>query len=106
MLEKLGLKNIRTLSSGREALLSLEKEPADLILTDLWMPEMSGSELALKLREDVRFSAIPIISVTADVELQERHDSALFTGILLKPVTMEKVRSLLLTLFPSSSGAN
>lgn len=38
-------------SGGREGLLVLEKEPIDMMITDMRMPEMDGHELLLNVRE-------------------------------------------------------
>lgn len=50
---------------GLEALVLLENESVDLILTDIEMPNMDGLELTRKLRKDNRFRSIPIIAVTS-----------------------------------------
>ncbi len=48
---------------GREALERLEDGRADLVLTDLQMPEMSGLELVEAVRE--RYAQIPVVLMTA-----------------------------------------
>lgn len=53
-------------NSGSAALYFLEKEPVDLILMDIEMPEMSGKEVASKIKENPKWSKIPIIFLTAD----------------------------------------
>ncbi|MBK8793768.1 MAG: response regulator [Holophaga sp.] len=55
-------------TSGPVALeLALQERP-DLILLDVVMPEMSGHEVCLKLKEDPRTSHIPVIFVTGENE--------------------------------------
>ncbi|MBE5874210.1 MAG: diguanylate cyclase [Lachnospiraceae bacterium] len=53
-------------NSGSAALYFLENEPVDLILMDIEMPEMSGKEVASKIKENPIWSKIPIIFLTAD----------------------------------------
>lgn len=53
-------------NSGSAALYFLENEPVDLILMDIEMPEMSGKEVASKIKENPKWSKIPIIFLTAD----------------------------------------
>ena len=48
--------------NGREGLVCLERENFDLIITDLKMPELSGSELLQKMREEK--IEIPVIVLT------------------------------------------
>ena len=92
---KAGIENIETALSGKEALTMLEKQSFDLVLTDMWMPEMTGAVLAEKIRSDKRFRNIPILAVTADVEAKDNFPLENFNGVLLKPVTIEKVHKMM-----------
>ena len=76
-------------SSGSEALSKLNDAAPDLVLTDMWMPGMSGDELARNIRKVPEFQNAVIMAVTADVENQNNFDMSVFDGILLKPVTKE-----------------
>lgn len=55
-----------TANSGKEAMDFLEKETVDLILMDIEMPEMSGKEVAGKIKEHDEWPSMPIIFLTAD----------------------------------------
>lgn len=57
-------------SSAQEALriLNAAVHPVDVIVTDLNMPRMDGFELIRRVREDRRYSSIPIIVVSADTD--------------------------------------
>lgn len=57
--------NVRTAGNGVEALALLEDEHPDVVILDLMMPEMDGFELAERMRDDLRWTNIPIIVVTA-----------------------------------------
>ena len=59
------------------------------------MPEMNGAALAGKIRADRRFQEMPILAVTADVEARDNFPLEFFNGVLLKPVTLEKIRKML-----------
>lgn len=52
-------------NAGREALAAVRRARPDLILLDLMLPEISGLELAQRLRADPGTASIPIIMVTA-----------------------------------------
>ncbi|HEX5658385.1 MAG TPA: response regulator [Polyangiales bacterium] len=54
-------------ANGNEALSSLRTQALpDLILLDLWTPEMDGWEFRLEQKRDPRLAAIPVIAVSAD----------------------------------------
>ncbi len=56
---------VDTVHDGLTALRRIRAQPPDLILLDLMLPHMSGTELANELRRDERLARIPIIMVTA-----------------------------------------
>ncbi|MCX4188989.1 response regulator [Methylophaga sp. OBS3] len=51
--------------SGQDALDLVAKEPPDLILLDIMMPEMTGLEVCKRLKADPNYAHIPVIFVTA-----------------------------------------
>ena len=96
MLSKIGVTNVEMVDDGREALEALnDGADFDLVLTDLWMPEMDGSELVRAIRADAKFADLPVYLVTAAVEARNQVESDGFTGILLKPVSLDKLKALL-----------
>ena len=95
MLAKIGVEKIATAENGREALAMLKDgSEFDLVFSDLWMPEMDGRELVRAIRADAKLSRLPVYLVTADVEARIQSESDGFTGVLLKPITLEKLGSL------------
>jgi CheY-like chemotaxis protein len=54
---------VESATNGLEALKILERVLPDLIVTDMQMPEMSGSELITALKNKPQTAAIPIIIV-------------------------------------------
>jgi CheY-like chemotaxis protein/anti-sigma regulatory factor (Ser/Thr protein kinase) len=50
-------------SNGREALEAIDRQPPDVVLTDLLMPEMDGLELVQTIRS--RYPLVPVILMTA-----------------------------------------
>ncbi len=57
--------NIATANNGRLALEQVKAEKPDLVLLDVMMPDMSGFEVAQKMRETPEMVDIPIIFLTA-----------------------------------------
>lgn len=74
----------------------------DIILTDLWMPEMNGDVLAKKIRELPGYTKRPIFVVTADVSNPTGFDMSVFTGVLLKPIDDARLQELLASAASSS----
>ena len=87
-----------TATSGAEALEKLMAFEPTLILTDMWMPGMSGIELAFQIRQNRKYENTPIFAVTADMEAEGRLPVGVFTGIIFKPVSHEKLLGLLRTI--------
>lgn len=96
MLEKSGVSDIAMAGNGKEALDILKKDGNfDLVLSDLWMPEMDGCALVHAIRADEKLTRLPVYLVTADIEARKQEGVDDFTGIFLKPITLDR----LLTLF-------
>lgn len=53
---------------GKQALEILNREPVDLILLDVLMPELDGFEICQHIKNDPRLALIPIIFLTARAE--------------------------------------
>jgi len=62
VVEKVGMKTCFA-GHGKEALAVIVREPPDVVLTDLLMPEMDGLELVERIKQD--YPAIPVILMTA-----------------------------------------
>ena len=60
--------DIIAVQSGREAFEVLETKKPDLILLDVYMPEMDGHEVIKKLKKNPEYEDIPVVFLTSDVE--------------------------------------
>jgi two-component system alkaline phosphatase synthesis response regulator PhoP len=58
--------------TGDEALASVRRNPADLVILDVMLPGLSGLEVCRALRADKTTAAIPIIMLTARAEESDR----------------------------------
>jgi DNA-binding response OmpR family regulator len=58
----------RRAEDGNRALAEAYRQPPDLIILDRMLPNLSGEEVALRLKRDTRTAAIPIIMLTAKSE--------------------------------------
>ena len=90
----IGCKDVRFAENGSAALAAMDEWLPDIVLTDMWMPKMDGTTLAQEMRKDRRLVRIPIVAVTADVDVDATYDMQLFAEIISKPVTREKLLKL------------
>ena len=51
--------------AGEEALSAARRRPPDLVLLDLMLPDMSGTEVCRQLKSDARTRSVPVVMVTA-----------------------------------------
>lgn len=56
---------VLTATSGPEGLGRAWNEAPDLVLMDVQMPGMSGTEAMRRLKDDVRSASLPVVAVTA-----------------------------------------
>lgn len=83
--------NTTEAGSGDDALSKIASVKPDLVLSDMWMPGLTGEQLARKIREIPEFANVVILAVTADIESKNNFDMSVFDGILLKPVTKDSL---------------
>jgi phosphate regulon transcriptional regulator PhoB len=63
---------VHTATDGRQALEVARRNPPDLIILDLMLPVMGGTEVARELRQGEKTRAIPILMLTARGEEVDR----------------------------------
>ncbi|MDO5565378.1 MAG: ATP-binding protein, partial [Planctomycetia bacterium] len=80
----------KTAASGKEALEILKQEAFDIVLTDLVMPEMNGSELAKVIRFMPEYASIRVAAVTGERD-KAVCDRELFDQIIEKPISMDEL---------------
>ncbi len=93
-LGNLKIKDVRFAENGKQAVDVMKSWKPDLVLTDMWMPEMDGTQLAETMHADRKLADIPVVAVTADVDVGSTYDMSLFAKIISKPVTAAKLKAL------------
>jgi signal transduction histidine kinase len=86
---------VRPVTNGRQALLAVERDPPDLILLDINMPDMNGYEVCARLKQDEKLKDVPVIFLTAlsDVADKIRAFEAGGVDYITKPFRMEEVQA-------------
>jgi CheY-like chemotaxis protein len=91
---------------GQQALNAVEKAPYDLILMDIQMPNVNGTEAARLIREKLGATSPIIFALTADAlegDKQKFLDLD-FDGYLSKPLQIQTLQETLMTI-KSSAGS-
>merc|ERR1712176_141280 len=95
MLKKIGLVNFSMVASGQAALKELYKERYDVVITDLQMPGMSGTELTEAIHgiDDEFFRTPVVVGLTADTSLEtvERCKASGMKDVIHKPITVDEL---------------
>ena len=81
---------------GKEALAKLAGSKADMVITDLNMPNMNGIELIKALRANPAYKFVPIILLTTESQDSKKQEgkAAGATGWIVKPFKPEQLLSV------------
>lgn len=92
-------------ANGQEGLRLAREHCPDLILLDLTMPVMNGTEMVRRLKQDPSTAGIPVVAVTGHCLSRESLEEQGFCGYLEKPLApyrlLEEVERCLGPLSPS-----
>ncbi len=87
----------RTAYSGEEAIAQVERATPDVVILDLFMPHMSGDQVARVLRRTPGGEQLVLVAHTA-MSSQLHHDAILDAGFdhhLVKPAALEDLEAVL-----------
>ena len=95
---------VEVVDNGRKAVQALDEGDFDLVLMDVFMPEMDGLEATQTIRQQEQTSGqrIPIIAMSG-TDTQEHRQKCLgagMDGFVSKPVTPNEFREILALLLP------
>jgi two-component system sensor histidine kinase/response regulator len=87
--------SVRSFPLGRLALAAATKNPPDLILLDINMPEMNGYEVCERLKSSEKLSEIPVIFLSALNEVTDKVKAFRSGGVdfISKPFQFEEVHA-------------
>jgi CheY-like chemotaxis protein len=80
-------------SSGIEAIEGFRKSKPDVVILDISLPEMDGTEILRRIRDDSYLHDLPVIALTAHAMVgdREKYLSAGFNDYVAKPILDMKV---------------
>ena len=86
--------DVVTASDGAEALAAVEAEEPDLVLLDVFMPELDGYAVCMRLRENEQTAVLPVIMVTSMASKDDRLRAveAGANDFIAKPVDKTELR--------------
>jgi two-component system cell cycle response regulator DivK len=92
VLRATGYRTLEASTAERALRLAIEHRPA-LVLMDIRLPDMDGSEALRRLKMDGRTASIPVLAVTAQAMKgdSERFRQAGFDGYLSKPLDIDEL---------------
>ena len=87
------LYEISEYETGAEAIDGLPQDPPDLVLLDISLPEMDGTEVLAWIRQQPQFDGLPVIALTAHAMAgdREKYLAAGFNDYVTKPIIDEDV---------------
>jgi len=75
-------------SSGMEAIEGFKKSKPDVVILDISLPEMDGTEILRRIRGDPNLHDLPVIALTAHAMVgdREKYLAAGFNDYVAKPI--------------------
>lgn len=98
-LHQLGVAGVTTVGSGAAALASLVAEPPGLVVSAMYLPDMTGTDLVQAMRGDPRLAEVPFILVSSEdrPRLLDPVRQSGVCAILPKPFTLDTLAAALST---------
>jgi CheY-like chemotaxis protein len=104
VLDSFGM-DVRVSVGAQAALEQMRRDPPDLLMVDVMMPEIDGLSLIRLVQKEPAWLGIPILVVSARASQADMHE-ALFAGadaFLAKPFTADELRQALRPFLPKGS---
>jgi len=75
-------------SSGIEAIQGFRNSKPDVVILDISLPEMDGTEILRRIREDSQLHDLPVVALTAHAIVgdREKYLAAGFNDYVAKPI--------------------
>ena len=79
---------IMEFASGIEAIEGFRKNKPDVVILDISLPEMDGTEILRRIRRDAELKDLPVVALTAHAMVgdREKYLAAGFNDYVAKPI--------------------
>ena len=95
--------DVRTFESAETVLEALRTDRPDVLVTDISLPGLSGSELARTVRDTEGTRGLPVIALTG-MPKDRVAEGAMFNQVLIKPFSPDRLDETLRESLRSSHG--
>ena len=82
---------VKSVPDGSDALVALQHDTFDLVLTDIVMPVMDGIALALKVSKDFPDMKVLMMTGYADEKQRAHNLDLLIHDVVAKPFTLDQI---------------
>ncbi len=86
--------NVTILNESNDIYTKIEEVNPSLILLDLWMPGLTGDEIARHLKANARTRDIPIVFISANKDTERIARQAGANAFLAKPFDIEALENI------------
>lgn len=96
VLERMGY-GVEVARDGNECLEKIEEDKPDMVLFDVLLPGLSGSEVCRRIKETAQTRDVPIVAITASLAADTREKMAEVGAdeFLLKPIDVSDLNRVI-----------
>jgi CheY-like chemotaxis protein len=87
--------NVITALNGMRALEMLRSEVPAMVITDMVMPDVSGSDIVRAIRADKRLDGTKVVIITSLIKYVSEDDKRLADKVMLKPIQKKDVEAMI-----------
>lgn len=94
LLEKIGISKITLYHDGNSALVGMSEVAFDVVISSLYLPDMTGTDLVYEMRNDENLKDVSFILISSETNPRylDPIRQAGVIGILPKPFTMQQLK--------------
>lgn len=103
MLRQLGFRNVFTATDGIVAYRMLKSGDFDFVVSDWYMPNMTGIQLLKAIRKNDNIKSLPVLLVTAENKKKQIMEAAKsgVNSFIVKPFSASQLENKIKIIFPN-----